>query len=372
MIEIEAPIGLEGVVVHRVIGPDGVRVAHVQRNHLTDDGLSSLQSSPLTDVLNTLVVGHLQVASDTDSPMPEWWNPVDPGVNPEYQDRNMQGWSTDDGGFPDIVELDPVNAEFWSFERTRVIDFQDFPKENNRAGVGDLDDVRDISAFAFCDQALVQSLSQGGQDYKEYQLSQLFVSQVFEDGQGAAVHYGFPGNDEPESRAPADIVLGTQDVLAVTYLLKLYPPITPVQQTVPIGGVSTTVRTRAYQLSDPETWGSQGVARYFGRWQTDGQAAGVGESNQMPGINAGVASGWGEAVAGGSKGSGGVGFQDVTYRVEPSGALDPAGIGHLLHGRWSPEAFSARRAFITTFDPPIQKTDLERVEFNVRYTWGRR
>lgn len=394
---LEVHVGIEGVLATEVVRPDGTVVSRVEQpNLLTDEGLEALGNVALgLQSFTHALDGWALLGSRADAPAvgdigqdlgAAWDDPLGAkyagttsladcdlgGVHAPV--RSVRAASQDDGGFG-FQSRTLVDDTYW--EGSVIREFRDTDAYFLLRGAAspnvpelepwNLEDEHDmLTEFSLCSSVQVPSFQQTCSEeltitWETWELGPILNRVLLEDEAGNPTSYGWDPDADP------DVLLESDSILRFTWTWRIYPPVTPVEQMLDIEGVSTTVRTRAYDLNGGG-W-ANGLSRHLGLWQTSQgtSGAGVNEAQTFPPL-LGTIAGW-ENFAGVTDLGNGLGFADRRYHVAPSGALFSGGIGSILHGAVT-EDFDP--CFMTTFDPAVQKTDLDKVTFDVRYTWGRR
>lgn len=161
---------------------------------------------------------------------------------------------------------------------------------------------------------------------------------------------------------PATITVLTGEILDVTYQLRIYPPLTDVNQTINIAGSGDhDIITRASTVTGAG-WGGglgevatiyDGVLSQFSLWSGDIGAITAQPSGSRQGFNAGnLAYGNNNLYRDGTKSFGlsegnfGTGIRSLSFRTT---------LG----------------SFQMQFDPPIMKTNAKTLSLVVRYSWAR-
>ncbi|MCK5652587.1 MAG: hypothetical protein KAJ42_14460, partial [Gemmatimonadetes bacterium] len=175
-----------------------------------------------------------------------------------------------------------------------------------------------------------------------------------------------------ESAAPyevPDVVMSTEAVVQVTLELRLHVDPSENEQEIDIAGETTTVTTRVNDLDNAARWGGTGLLGNLGGWRDDTRAARIGESNTLPGsVNDPMPDAGSELAESAEKLEGG--WENRRYHFGPAKGNFPTGTGYLIHGNFSTDT-TELSCFVTVFDPKISKTDEDRLEFDIDYSWSR-
>jgi hypothetical protein len=114
----------------------------------------------------------------------------------------------------------------------------------------------------------------------------------------------------------------------------------------------------------------EGFLRRLGYWRGDGYAATIGESNTLPSITGYYyPDGSSARVSSVTNVENSAHYKVQKYKTNSGLGNWVGGIGGIKHGNFV-SGFEGRHIFVTVFNPKIIKTELERVEFNFRYTWS--
>ncbi|QEG09306.1 tail fiber protein [Stenotrophomonas phage Pokken] len=168
------------------------------------------------------------------------------------------------------------------------------------------------------------------------------------------------------SGEPTTITVLSDEILIVTYEVRLYVDMTDKTSVVNIKGVDTTVTVRPSQINDTAVWFSPSGSFAFSDyvwgyyWYRDGTGLGVGPTDGKPSgtlttfSNASITQ---HAYVAGS------------YRWETSGPMTiQNGAGMTFTGA---EGVSAVLQFQVGFSPGWAKTNAETVALRMAVTWGR-
>lgn len=413
MIELIVPLSMEGIVTVECVEPGrGVVHREVQRNIITDEGLNGLKALALGDeLMHRCVLGRSGAAAvvgdDMDPGLWTFWTPACGGTAvqaydnavPTPQERSIVAVSEDDGGTADVHAYVAGPPRYWSLTRTRIFNKTDtfFQAGTFPAGIhlpttvwradgwgfveveaSYIKEVCFVSGRGAVNSPRVTKQTSfdclGGTDDfyfpswigGAYLWNRIVLAQSLGfEHDGVNIYYPWEGR-------VADVLLTADGLIRVTMELRVYPDVTETVQEINVDGTPTTCTTRVIDVDSDANWGVGGFLDNFGNWNESINAASIAESNTLPVavedsfVPAGMEiSSLSQKIAGA-----GAGEQIMEHQFGAVKGLFDSGIGSLLHGNFS--SLSAAYCYATVFDPKIAKTDLQRHDFRVRYTWSRR
>lgn len=419
---IEARMRLKSIVTVEAVAPDG-RVVHRQviPNVVTDEGIEALKTLTMSELVGCCWLGRgtsLPAVTDTMDTIivkaPLGWHTqlkdfataieAYQGASPTLvQGRTFAAVSQENGGYSDAKSYVADAAAYWKLVRTRLF-YRDasyfvgsaFPVGTDiPSGFGGsvgpawaadgrqfgplvegsfLGEVGWCASAPHAPYAARVDMSVNGVDvfapcfdHDSALWDRVLLPQTlgYQPAPGeASVYYPWNGN-------VAEVLLEHDYVIKVTLELRLFPDTSEAVQVIDINGVSTTCTTRAVDIDGSE-W--QAALTDLGTWRLDARSAGVLESLTIPGaltdpVNQAAIDLADDAV---QVATAEAGQQVMQYNFGASKGLFSGGIQGLLHGNFSASPVAQSFCYATTFDPPVAKTNEERHEFNVRYTWSRR
>jgi hypothetical protein len=172
--------------------------------------------------------------------------------------------------------------------------------------------------------------------------------------------------------SPTTVVKTSDEELRVVYAWRVYLTLSPTTDVLTIDSISTDCDSRALKGNESDAWGALGYLRYLGRWNTDYRVAKGYETNVFPAIAGGGFTGDSDLPDSISLVSYGAGnfYRDMDIVFEPGDANFTTGIGAIALPH--PYLISqGDHALGTTFDPKVDKSNLERFTFRARVSWGK-
>lgn len=322
----EAKIGLEGrftvELIHARTGLVKQRLHF--RNLIVDDALNAIGAggNPINSMLQYLAVG-------TGNAEP---SAADVALVSELARTNSNG------GFPDSAGYVGGAEPYWWLKRNRV-----FTESEANGNLTELGFFRNSSG------------------------APMFNRQLFRDINGD----------------PVTVVKTSQDQLRIELEFRIYPPVVDVDQNFEVDGISTALKTRAYDIDDNDRWGARtvsggsavGYLLGLGEWQ-NARAGFAIESDVLPSSLEGSLGGTAVQANTGFHlpYTNGSFFRDFELRWEPSVANFATGIGVVTWGVTRVSAADAHNVekWVTRFTPKVLKTDSKRFTFVGRVSFARR
>lgn len=296
--------------------------------------------------------------------------------------RSIVARSTDNGGAADAYDLVDNGETYWRLTRKRHFDYSyDYFRAGDAAAISGTCAVGEaawiaqgwtqldkeaglIAEIGFCSNTVgVYNFVRDCVTVPEWAAGSSHEGRLWNRvALGTTIGFG-------TSKSP-DVVIPLDGVITVTLELRAHFSKEAQVQVMNINGESTTVTTRLQNLDDSGTY-ALGFLQNFGSWRTNQRAGLITEQNEMPvdPYDAFTYGGMDSDQVESERVSTAVSNLVQRYLVSPSDGLWENGIGSLLHGNFSNEELTSRFVMATTFSPKIMKTDLEKVDIDVHYTW---
>jgi hypothetical protein len=407
-IDIKIPLQLKGLLTIQAHSPSGVLLhEEVQENLIVNTGFASLADTLLGDeLLNTCIIGRDTEPADVTQAFAQG-----PGAHgfmndltdvecnkgsggdsycPVIQDRSIVARSTDDGGTTDVYAYTGDPDYYWSLTRVRIFEYHTDYFRGARDGIlanscvigdqasdwiadgwGDLaTEASFIAEVGFC-SSIVEARRPVGECAPD---PAFFIPQWSPDSDfsgrlwNRVVLDQSIGFDTGSPWASPDITLPLDAVITVTLELRAYFSPDAVTQVMDINGIETTVRSRAQKVSTFNTY-AEGFLRRFGYWRGDSRAGRIGEPNNLPSLTTGY--GASIRITSAHTVETGTHYRIRKYRIGSGIGNWEGGIGGIEHGNFR-SGLNDASSFCTVFNPKVVKTELERVDINIRYTWSQK
>lgn len=398
-LHVETPIRFESFITVECFDGKGNKIheEHIP-NLIVNNGWISLGDRKLGEqLLNTCILGwngRAPALGDTvlGSPFQSFttlYNPVCPDDPPGIACnmapfRSMVARSTYNGGTADAYDLvDSGGETYWRLTKKRHFDYSyDYFRAGDGAAISGTCAVGEsawiiqgwtrlnmeagfIAEVGFCSDAVeVYKFIRNCVTVPEWAAGSSHEGRLW-NRVALATTIGFGTAKSPDVALPLD------GVITVTMELRAHLSKTAQVQVMNINGESTTVTTRIQDLDDTATW-QNGFLQKFGLWRTDRFSGLITEQNVMPvdPYDTFDYSGLDSDEVESERLSTSVSNLVQRYLVSASDGLWENGIGSLLHGNFSHAPVSGPLwVMATTFSPKIMKTNLEKVDIDVHYTW---
>lgn len=396
--------GFRGIV--HLTARDGagrVIFRHAQPNLITDEGLRLLRSTPLggNGVLQWAILGtrtadphvdddgHDSTPATDVSTLGRYLTRAMPTPDVEWcgfpfappQLRSARGWSSDDNDVNDIVEnvWDGATHQYIRLVRSRHFTLSDalFPlgdTDNLLNGMTEwglsltteADNLAEI-CFAPSAPVLDQSASlncgeAGTLNWIETQAPTPFIRVLFMDGETPFTVGWGPG---------ADVNIPDVGTLTVAYEVRMYLDLDPVVDEITIAGTPTDIQTGFQRLGDDITRNTvyTDLIQNFGAFESQVTNNYRWGTSNTPPANLSLDMGSGSNPTSIAVGDAGDHYRDIRMTLGASIAND--GVGSVMWGNLNTTLAANRQPIYTVFDPPVDKTNLQRAVFHLRHSWGR-